>query len=436
MVDEKGEVNLVACVIVNYRSPWEMLKGCLESVTRESDAVPCRIIIVDNASGDGVIAKVGDEFPAVEVIEMPGNPGFAAAVNRGLEEIDEPYVLMLNTDAILAEGALAKMVAALESASDDVAGVAPKMMSSSHEGVIDAIGIVVPPTGAAFNRGIGQCDLGQYDGGGSGRHGYRDEGGGGRDEVAGVCFGAGLLRRELFQPDRVGPLYEGYFLYFEDSDWCVRAVSQGYRFLTVPEAVVRHLHSGVARHESLDLKYGLIELNTLKMVTRTFESRLRVGRIVGSRCLRLLARTLIRRRFIGPNLKTIAAYLAGLPQLLRERRRLQAKRIVSDARIFDMASGEDAYFDTVAYHPDRCLDSLIDTYLRLLKKSGDPEAGKLLAVLYRLRREANGGGSGKTAPGSGKAAGRNIIIDEETTALFAAEPRCVRELLGRALRNP
>jgi len=164
---------------------------------------------------------------------------------------------------------------------------------------------------------------------------------------------------------------------------------------------------------------------------------------VGSRCLRLLARTFIRRRFIGPNLKTIAAYLAGLPQLLRERRQLQAKRVVSDTRIFDMARGEDAYFDTVAYHPDRCLDSLIDTYLRLLKKSGDPEAGKLLAALCRLRREANGGGggkaaagSGKAAPGSGKAAGRNIIIDEEITALFASEPPCVRELLDRALRNP
>jgi GT2 family glycosyltransferase len=384
-----------------------MLKSCLESVTRESDVVPCRIIIVDNASGDGVIAKVSDEFPAVEVIEMPGNPGFAAAVNRGLEEIDEPYVLMLNTDAILAEGALVKMVAALEDAGDDVAGVAPKMMLSSHEGIIDRVGDVVPPTGAPFNRGIGQCDLGQYDS---------------TDEVAGVSFGAGLLRRELFRPDRVGPLYEGYFLFLEDSDWNVRAVSQGYRFLTVPEAIVWHLHSGVARHESLAFRYGLIELNTLKMVTRTFESRLRVARIVASRCLRLLARTFIRRRFIGPNLKTIAAYFAGLPRLLRERRQLQARRVVSDARIFDMARGENAYFDTVAYKPDRCVDSLIDTYLRLFKKDKDPELGKLLAALYRMNLQI----PGRMAPGS------TPLIDQETTKLFSRQPPCVRELLRNA----
>lgn len=392
---------MVGCIIVNYRSPWEMLERCLRSVLRPAEnGVACSVTLVDNASGDGVIEQVRQEFPEVNIIEMAGNPGFAAAVNRGLQEVDEPFVLMLNTDAVLAKGALARMVTALEGAGEDVAGVAPKMMSSSHEGIIDAVGIVLPRTGAAFNRGIGQCDLGQYDS---------------PEEVAGVCFGAGLLRRDLFQPDRVGCLYEDYFLYFEDSDWCMRAVTQGYRFLTAPDAVVLHMHSGVTRNESLNLKYGLIELNTLKMVTRNFESRMRVVRIVSARCIRLLARTFIRRRFIGPNLKTIAAYFGGLRKLLAERRELKAKRVVSDAKIFRMADGENAWFDTVAYEPDRCIDSLIDTHLRLLKKNQDPELGKLLAALYQISRE--------------EAAGRSPIIDEKTRNLFAGQPPCVRKLL-------
>ncbi|MHB8793711.1 MAG: glycosyltransferase family 2 protein [Thermoleophilia bacterium] len=392
---------MVGCIIVNYRSPWEMLECCLHSVLRQDDSgASCRVTLVDNASGDGVIDQVRQEFPEVNIIEMPGNPGFAAAVNRGLEEVDEPLVLMLNTDAVLEEGALGRMVAALENAAEDVAGIAPKMMSSSHEGIIDAIGIVLPPTGAAFNRGIGQCDLGQYDS---------------VEEVAGVCFGAGLLRRGLFRPDRVGPLFEGYFLYFEDSDWCMRALTQGYRFLTAPEAVVLHMHSGVTRNESLNLKYGLIELNTLKMVTRNFESRIRVAHIVSARCIRLLARTFIRRKFIGPNLKTIFAYLGGLRKLLEERSALKARRVVSDTRIFAMAEGENAYFDTVAYEPDRCIDSLIDTYLRLLKKNRDPELGKLLAALYQINRETANGQAPK--------------IDNKTRELFAGQPACVQGLL-------
>ncbi|MDO8736014.1 MAG: glycosyltransferase family 2 protein [Thermoleophilia bacterium] len=413
MKDISVEPSAVACVIVNYRSPWDMIQLCLKSVVEDNAEVPCRIILVDNASGDDVIGRVRAEYPSVNIIDMAHNAGFAAAVNRGLEEVEEPFVLMLNTDAILNEGALSGMTAALADAGADVAGIAPKMVSSTNGEIIDGIGIIVPPDGAAFNRGIGQCDLGQYDD---------------VDEVTGACFGACLLRRELFDQDKVGALYEGYFLYFEDSDWCVRAVSQGYRFLTAPDAVVRHLHSGVTRNESLNFKYGLIELNTLKMVTRTMESRLRVLQIVTSRCSRLLARTLIRRKFIGPNLKTMASYLAALPQLLRERGQLKDKRTVPDSKIFDMARGERAYFDTVAYRPDNCIESLIDTYLRLLAKDQDPETGKVLSALYRL---------GNQAPGSRSSEGQKccspgLTPDAETTSLFMSQPTCVQELLRSA----
>ena len=407
LIANNMEADLVGCVIVNYRSPWDMLGCCLDSIFAECTEIPCKVCLVDNASGDGVIDLVRAEYPAVNIIEMPENAGFAAAVNRGLREIEEPYVLMLNTDAVLTAGSLSRLVEAMDEAGADTAGIAPKMMSSAHKGVIDGIGIIVPPSGAAFNRGIGQCDLGQYDS---------------SDEVAGLCFGAGLLRRDLFDTSKVGPLYEGYFLYFEDSDWCMRAVSQGYRFLTAPDAVVLHMHSGITRNESLDFKYGLIELNTLKMVTRTLESPLRVLLIVKLRCLRLLARTFIRRKFIGPNLRTIASYMAALPQLLRERRDLKKKRIVPDSKIFGMAAGENAYFDTVSYRPDHCIDSLIDTCQKLLAANHDPESGKLLAALYRLNHQLS----------KGKVDGEIPLIDPDTMKLFSLQPPCVRDLLQSA----
>lgn len=376
-----------------------MLEGCLRSVLEANSDTACRVTLVDNASGDGIAGQAKSSFPAINVVEMGGNAGFAAAVNRGLAEVSEPCVLLLNTDTVLAPGALAAMTAALEKGGGDCAGVAPKMMSSAHEGVIDAVGTVMPPDGASFNRGIGQCDLGQYD---------RAE------EVFGVCFGAALLQRQLYEPAAVGPLYEDYFLYFEDSDWCMRARSQGYRFLTVPEAVVYHLHSGVTRHESLNFKYRLIELNTLKIAVRTFESPLRAAGIVASRCLRLAARTLIRRKFIAANVSTLASFAAELPRLLKERQELKRRRIVSDSKVFAMTAGEDAFFDTVAYRPDRCLDSLIATYTKLLEDNKNPETGKILAALYRLRQRA--------------AAGEDITGAENQEA-FQGLPECVRSLL-------
>ena len=395
----------VRCILVNYRSPWEMLERCLESLLEPGGGGPA-VTLVDNASGDHVMDEVRRRFPAVTIIGLDANLGFAAAVNRGLDTAVEPYVLLLNTDAVLAPAALEQMAQALAAAAPDVAGVAPKMMSSAHAGIIDAVGTVTPKSGAPFNRGIGQCDLGQYDQ---------------EEDVGGVCFGAALLRRELFLPGKVGPLYEGYFLYFEDSDWCLRATSTGYRFRTAPAAVVYHIHSGVTRMESLPFKYRLIELNTLKMVVRNFDSPLLAARIVAARCLRLAARTLIRRKFIIANLSTLAAFTLALPRLLGERRRLKARRTVSDRAVFAMAGGEEAFFDTVAYRPHRQLESLAATYRRLLAGTGDPEHGKRLAAIYRLRQH----------PGTAAAA-----LDGESAQLFAGEPDCVRRLLAECCREP
>ncbi|RJQ43036.1 MAG: glycosyltransferase family 2 protein [Gaiellales bacterium] len=399
-----GRGSRVGCVIVNYRSPADMLEQCLASVLETGLDAPARVALVDNGSGDGVAAELAGRYPAVQLVPMGRNAGFAAAVNRGLAELDEPYVLMLNTDAVLEPGALAAMVDALEAAGGDCAGVAPKMMLSAHENVIDAVGTVMPPDGASFNRGIGQCDLGQYDG---------------EDDVFGVCFGAALLRRELFEPGGVGPLYEGYFLYFEDSDWCMRARAEGYFFRTAPRGVVQHLHSGVARHEALGFKYGLIELNTMKLVIRTFESRRLAAGIVAKRSARLLARTFIRRRFIRENLSTLGKLAVGLPALLRERRALAGRRAIPDRRIFELAAGEDAYFDTVEYVPQRCVESLIDSYRRLGRQGAGAPAGAFLAILDRLRREGDSGVMPQLT-----AADREVI---------SGQPECVQRLVERAL---
>lgn len=397
----------IRCILVNYRSPLEMLRDCLESVAAAGPGVA--VTIVDNDSADGVIEQLRPDFPDVQVVQMGHNAGFAAAVNRGLQECREEFVLMLNTDALLGAGALDAMLAALEGAGSDCAGVAPMMLSSAHEGVIDAIGTVMPPDGASFNRGIGQCDLGQFD---------RPE------EVFGVCFGAALLRREAFEPALVGPLYEGYFLYFEDSDWCMRARSLGYRFLTAPKAIVYHLHSGITRHESLAFKYRLIELNTLKVVTRTFDSPLLVARIVASRCARLLARTFIRRRFVSENLGTIASCLQELPGLLKERKELKARRVVSDAKVFELARGEDAYFDTVDYRPARCAEALVATYERLARQKGEADRGGILAALEQWQAAADAGAD----------ADREALA-ARLRQLFAGEPKCARGLLKRALEE-
>ena len=72
------------CILVNYRSPWEMLHVCLDSLLGGGAGARCEVTLVDNASGDAVLEQVKAEFPAVKIIEMETNPGFHASVHRGL----------------------------------------------------------------------------------------------------------------------------------------------------------------------------------------------------------------------------------------------------------------------------------------------------------------------------------------------------------------
>src|SRR4029079_16616441 len=83
-------------VVVSYRTP-ELLRQCLRSLQRRTVANQC-LIVVDNASGDGSADLVTAEFPAADLVEAPGNLGFAAAANAGIARGSAPYVLVLNPD--------------------------------------------------------------------------------------------------------------------------------------------------------------------------------------------------------------------------------------------------------------------------------------------------------------------------------------------------
>jgi hypothetical protein len=107
--------------------------------------------------------------------------------------------------------------------------------------------------------------------------------------------------------------------------------------------------------------------------------------------------------------------LSSLPQLLRERRQLQQRRNTSDRTIFALAAGEDAYFDTVAYEPQRCIESLIDTYLRMRRTGGMSETGAMLSILYRLQQETG--------------AGMKLQLSETDREVISNQPGCVRKLL-------
>ncbi|MEL6103970.1 MAG: glycosyltransferase family 2 protein, partial [Pseudomonadota bacterium] len=100
----------VSVVVVSYNTK-EMTLECLRSVCRET-SVPYQLIVVDNASTDGSPDAIAQEFPDVDFLREPENFGFALANNKAITEYARgEYVLLLNPDTVVLDGAIDKVVA-------------------------------------------------------------------------------------------------------------------------------------------------------------------------------------------------------------------------------------------------------------------------------------------------------------------------------------
>jgi GT2 family glycosyltransferase len=241
-------VAAVDVLILTYL-PDLALARCIGSVTG-LDSV--RVVVAVN-NDRSIVAGAIDPLRAqwaddrVTFIDLGKNWGYAEGINRGLAHCSATYVLLLNDDAIMTDGALMTLLRVLDAQPATVAGVGPKTLLVRPERVIDNVGAGVHAAGFVCNRGVGEIDIGQYDS--LGVH-----------PVVGLCFAAALIRRSTFE--NIGLLDSSYFMYAEDSEWCLRAKAHGFTFLAVPEAIVLHDHSLSTRTQAADFKDWLIRRNS------------------------------------------------------------------------------------------------------------------------------------------------------------------------------
>jgi len=215
---------LVWAVVVNWNG-LEVLEPCLRTLLASSYP-NLRVLVVDNASTDGSVELASEKFPSVLVAAQSSNRGYAAGVNAGLKlALDEgaDYVLLLNNDIEIDEGAVAALVEAAV-AHPTSAFVGPMIYYADRPDVIwSAGGSVSFWSGNIRHLGLRERDEGQY---------------GGVREVdyvtaCAVLAAAGAVRA-------VGPMDEAYYMYNEDTDWCVRAGRAGYTVLVAPGAKIWH----------------------------------------------------------------------------------------------------------------------------------------------------------------------------------------------------
>ena len=211
------------------------LRACLASVQREVDreGLAGEVVLVDNASRDGVPQELASELDRIRLVTNPRNRGFGAAVNQGYQLAEGRRILLLNPDAELCEGALAHLMAALDEA--PVAGLAAPALvlpdgtrQRSPRRFYDLAAVL------ARRTRFGRSAAGRR---AAGRHLMTDapvEAG----DVDWVTGAAMLLDRDAI--GAAGPFDGRYFLYFEDVDLCRRLRAQGRAVRFEPAARVRH----------------------------------------------------------------------------------------------------------------------------------------------------------------------------------------------------
>ncbi len=113
----KNSAPIVSIMLVNWNTR-EMTLECLRSVYAETTNIPFEVIVVDNGSHDGSAEAIAEEFPQVELMAESANHGFAKATNISVERARGEYVLLLNTDTVVLDRAIEKLVAFAESRPD------------------------------------------------------------------------------------------------------------------------------------------------------------------------------------------------------------------------------------------------------------------------------------------------------------------------------
>ncbi len=219
----------VAIILVNWNG-FDFSVACLESL-RKVDFPDFKVILVDNASKNQEGERLKIQFPEIELIQSESNLGFAGGNNLGMKKAlfdGYTHVLLLNNDTEVAPDFLGKMLLKLNSNSN-VALVQPMILFHHRPDQIWS-------AGGKWNSFLGRAiTLGDRKL--KANYLIKSEF---LDWATGCCM---LIKREALV--EVGLLNDSYFTYFEDVDWSLRFVEQGYQISFAAEAEIYH-HAGAS----------------------------------------------------------------------------------------------------------------------------------------------------------------------------------------------
>ena len=220
----------ISVVILNWNGS-AMLQRFLPSVIRYSEEA--EIIVADNGSTDHSIDILREKFPSVRILPFRENYGFAEGYNRAIQQIETPYVLLLNDDVEVTPHWLQPLLAFMNH-HPEVAACQPKILSETQRELFEyagACGGFIDHLGYPYCRGRifnhVEKDRGQY------------------DQVCPIFWATGaalLVRTDVFRKE--GGLDKRFFAHMEEIDFCWRLRSCNYGIYCIPQSTVYHVGGG------------------------------------------------------------------------------------------------------------------------------------------------------------------------------------------------
>jgi GT2 family glycosyltransferase len=220
-----AELPGLVAIVLNYATPDRTILAVRSLQT--SLVPPDGIIVVDNGSPDDSVDRLRAGLPDVRILETGVNLGFAGGCNVGIAaalDRGARWILLVNSDIVLAAGAIGAMRAAA-AAHPDAGILAPLVVRSDEPERIDSAGISYAPATGRMRHPAHGGDAASFDG---------------RPPFA-VTAAMGcvlLVARPVF--DRVGRFDEAWYYSFEDIDFCLTARRAGFAVICVPAAIALH----------------------------------------------------------------------------------------------------------------------------------------------------------------------------------------------------
>ena len=225
----------VSIIIVHYQAKPELF-ACLSSIISSNIKTGYEVIVVDNDETKTIGKQLTENFPWVRYAKASGNIGFGAGNNLGSRIAIGKYFFFLNPDTILEKGSVDLLIESIE-AGKNIGIIAPQLIDTKSNILpYQCSAKLTPLSGlishSVINRIYPNNPI-------SKKYWLRDWDRKSARYVEVVQGAAFMVKRKLF--DEIGGFDEQFFMYFEESDFCLRTKQHGWSIVFEPRAKVIHL---------------------------------------------------------------------------------------------------------------------------------------------------------------------------------------------------